>query len=119
MIAKKGKVEVKDAISFQYQTEKWGKPAKAIIEKIKEENDTATIEVKLFDDKNIQCLDAANWVRFGLTGDGKLIDDLGTTTGSRYVQMYNGRAIIRVKITMVTVLLAPKWTKVLTVFLNF
>ena len=96
--AKKGKMEVKDSISFIYQTEKWGKPAKAIIEKIKEEKDTATIEVKLFDNKNVQCLDAANWVRFGLTGDGKLIDNLGTTTGSRYLQMYNGRALIRVKL---------------------
>ena len=97
VVAKKGNENVRDEINFQYQTEKWGKPAKAIIEKISEENDTTTIEVKLFDGKNIQCLDAKNWVRFGLTGNGKLIDDMGTTTGSSYIQMYNGRAVIQVK----------------------
>ena len=118
VIAKKGKDEVKDSISFQYQTEKWGKPAKAIIEKIKEENDTATIEVKLFDDENVQCLDAANWVRFGLTGDGTLIDDLGTTTGSRYIQMYNGRAIIRIKTNNGHSVVSAKVDGVPTVFLN-
>jgi beta-galactosidase len=35
-------------------------------------------------------------VRFGLAGDGKLLDNLGTSTGSRYVQMYNGRAMISI-----------------------
>ena len=118
VIARKGETTATDEIGFQYQTEKWGKPAKAMIEKIKEENDTATIEVKLFDDKNIQCLDAANWVRFGLTGDGKLIDDLGTTTGSRYIQMYDGRAIIRVKTNNGKSVLSAKVDGISTVFLN-
>ncbi len=36
--AKKGKLVVEDEISFQYQTEKWGKPAKLLIEKLTEEN---------------------------------------------------------------------------------
>jgi len=95
--AKKGKFTVRDSIRFQYQTEKWNKPAKLLIEKIKVENDTVTIQAKLLDNNNVQCLDAANWIRFGLTGDGKLIDNLGTSSGSRYVQSYNGRAVIRVK----------------------
>jgi hypothetical protein len=30
-------------------------------------------------------------------GDGKLIDNLGTSSGSRYVQPYKGRAVIRIK----------------------
>jgi beta-galactosidase len=97
VIVRKGKVQVQDEISFQYQIEKWGKPAKLLIEKINEMNGVATIEAKLFDEKNVQCLDAANWIRFGLAGDGELIDNLGTSSGSRYVQLYNGRAIIRVK----------------------
>ncbi|HEY8658463.1 MAG TPA: glycoside hydrolase family 2 TIM barrel-domain containing protein, partial [Hanamia sp.] len=118
VIAKNGKEVVKDEINFQYQTEKWGKPAKATIEKIKEENDTATIVVKLFDDKNIQCLDAANWIRFGLAGDGELIDDLGTSSGSRDVQMYNGRAIIRVKMKNGKSVVSTKIDGVKTVFIN-
>jgi beta-galactosidase len=97
VIAKKGKEQVKDAISFVYQTEKWSKPAKLLIEKINEENGVATLQVKLLDEKNVPCLDASNWVRFALAGDGELVDDLGTSSGSRYVQMYNGRAIICVK----------------------
>ncbi|WP_256011564.1 hypothetical protein [Desertivirga xinjiangensis] len=32
-----------------------------------------------------------------LSGDGELVDNQGTSTGSRAVQLYNGRAIIRVK----------------------
>ncbi len=35
-------------------------------------------------------------MRWGLAGDGRLLDDLGTSTGSRYVQAYNGEALIRV-----------------------
>lgn len=118
VVAKKGKAEVKDEISFQYQTEKWGKPAKLKIEKINEKNYTATIEAKLFDNKNVQCLDAANWIRFGLTGDGKLIDDLGTSSGSRYVQMYNGRVIIRVQKNNGKSVISAKVDGVSTVFLN-
>lgn len=96
-IAKKGKIVEEDAIHFQYQTEKWGKPAKLLIEKVKEENGIITLQAKLLDDKNVQCLDAANWIRFGLTGDGELIDNQGTSSGSNYVQLYNGRAVISVK----------------------
>ncbi len=45
------------------------------------------------------CLDAANTVRFGLTGDGRLIDNLGTATGAGVVQLYNGRAQISLQMT--------------------
>ncbi|GAB2812831.1 glycoside hydrolase family 2 TIM barrel-domain containing protein [Ferruginibacter profundus] len=97
VIAKKGKMVVEDAISFQYQTEKWDKPAKLVLEKLSEANGIAVLQVKLFDNKNVQCLDAANWVRFNLTGDGKLIDNMGTPDAARYVQLYNGRALIKIQ----------------------
>ena len=118
VIARKGKIQVEDQISFQYQTEKWGKPVKAMFEKISEENGIATVQVKLFDDKNVQCLDAANWIRFGLAGDGKLIDNLGTSSGSRLVQLYNGRAIIRVQTKGGKSVLSAKVEGVPTIFLN-
>ncbi len=98
VIAKKGKTTVSDEIKQKYQTEKWGAPAKMVLEKIEQSGDMATIEVKLFDAKNILCLDARNMVFFGLTGDGKLIDNQGTSSGSRTVEVYNGRAIIKVKL---------------------
>ncbi|MBC6112083.1 glycoside hydrolase family 2 TIM barrel-domain containing protein [Pedobacter fastidiosus] len=98
VIARKGKETVTDEIKFIYQTEKWGKPTKLVLKKIDQQDDTATVEVKLYDDKNVLCLDAINWINFGLTGDGKLIDNQGTSSGSRKVQAYNGRAIIKVKL---------------------
>jgi beta-galactosidase len=33
-------------------------------------------------------------VRFQLAGDGCLLDNLGTSTGSRVVELFNGRAQI-------------------------
>ena len=118
VIAKKGKVVVEDAIDFQYQTEKWGKPAKLLIEKVKEENGVITLQAKLLDDKNVQCLDAANWIRFGLTGDGELIDNQGTSSGSNYVQLYNGRATISVKTKNGKSAVSAKVEGVPTVFIN-
>jgi len=98
VIAKKGKVTVTDEIKFKYQTEKWSKPAKMTLTKIAQQDDVATLEVKLFDSKGVQCLDAINWINFDLTGDGKLLDNLGTSSGARKVQAYNGRAMIKVKL---------------------
>jgi beta-galactosidase len=98
VIARKGKVTVTDEMKQNYQTEKWGKPALMTLKKIAESNDTATIEVKLYDANKVQCLDSRKVVRFGLTGDGQLLDNLGTSSGARVVELYNGRAIIRVKL---------------------
>jgi beta-galactosidase len=97
VIARNGKTIISDSINFTYQTDKWSRPAKLLLEKTGEENCFATFQVKLLDEKGVLCLDAANWVRFGLAGDGKLIDNQGTPSGSRFVQAYNGRAIIRVQ----------------------
>jgi len=118
VVAKKGKTTIQDTISFQYQTEKWGKPALAQIEKLGEENGIATVQVKLLDAKQLQCLDATASVRFALAGDGKLIDNLGTPSGSRYVQLYNGRAIIRVKTNGGKSVVSAKVDGVATVFVN-
>ena len=68
--------------------------AKLVLQKIKDSDGKITIEAKLLDANNVLCLDAKNYVEFGLTGDGKLIDNQGTSSGSRKVQLYNGRAII-------------------------
>jgi len=98
VVAKQGKTVVKDEIRFNYQTDKWSKPAKLILTKIDERDDVATIEVKLYDAKQVQCLDAVNLISFSLAGEGKLIDNQGTSSGSRKVQSYNGRALIRVRL---------------------
>jgi beta-galactosidase len=61
------------------------RPAKLLMEKVNEENGIVTIQAKLLDEQNVQCRDAASWIRFGLAGNGELIDNQGTSSGSRYV----------------------------------
>ena len=95
--AKKQQVVVTDTIRFSYVTTKWSKPAKVKLEKIASINQKDIYQVLLLDEKGNICLDAANWVRFGFTGKGRLLDDLGTSKGSSYVQLYNGRAVISVE----------------------
>lgn len=94
VIAKKGKTTITDQITQQYQTAKWGKPAKLVLNKIAEADGKITIEAKLLDGSDVMCLDAKDYVEFGVTGDGELIDNQGTSSGARKVQLYNGRAII-------------------------
>ncbi|ATP59136.1 glycoside hydrolase family 2 [Pedobacter ginsengisoli] len=98
VVATKDDKTVTDEISQQYQTAKWAKPAKMILEKLKEKEGIATIQVKLMDDKGILCLDAASYITFGLTGEGSLIDNQGTSSGSRKVQLSNGHAVINVNL---------------------
>ncbi|MNT59932.1 hypothetical protein D3C72_1974790 [compost metagenome] len=94
---KEGK-EITDEITQEYQTAKWTKPAKLVLEKIAEKDNIVLIQARLYDENNILCLDARNYVTFGLTGEGTLIDDRGTSDGSRKVQLYNGRAVISVNL---------------------
>jgi beta-galactosidase len=116
--ARKGKTVVNDTITQVYQTAKWGKPAKLVLEKIADNNGTTTIQVTLTDSKNVLCVDAANWVTFSLTGDGTLLDDLGTTRGSRKLQLYNGRAIISIKTNSGRSVAGVQSLGIPTVFLN-
>lgn len=97
VVAYKGNKIVKDSIRFHYQTEKWGSPVQLVLSEISKNNDTSTVEVKALDGKGVWCLDAKNSVRFSIAGDGKLIDDMGTSDGSRKIQLYNGRALIKIK----------------------
>lgn len=118
VVAKKGKTVVSDEITQEYQTETWGKPAKMTLTKIDEQDGIATLEVKAFDAKNVLCLDAINLVAFSLVGDGELIRDQGTSTGSAKVQLYNGRAIIKMKTNHAKSVVAVQSKGLPTAFLN-
>ncbi len=118
VVGKKGKITVTDEITQEYQTEKWGKPAKMTLNKIEEKDGIATLEVKMFDEKNVLCLDAINLVAFSLVGDGELIKDQGTSTGSSKVQLYNGRAIIKMKTNNAKSVVSVQTKGIPTVFLN-
>jgi beta-galactosidase len=84
--------KAEDEIRFVYQTEKWDKPAKFVLNV-----SGSVVEAQLVDAKGVLCLDARNVVRFGMAGDGRLIDNLGTSTTARKVELYNGRAQISVE----------------------
>jgi beta-galactosidase len=88
---------VTDELDFTYQTERWSKPAALTLVEKSRTTGRITVVAKLFDDRGALCLDARNQVRFTLAGDGELIDNLGTSNGSRLVQLYNGRAEITVR----------------------
>ena len=97
-VAKNGRDMLVDEIEQQYQTKKWGKPAKLLVEKIAAEGDMVTVQAQIVDETNTLCLDAKDWIFFGSTGDGQLIVDQGTSTGSKKVQAYNGRALIKLQL---------------------
>jgi len=97
VVAARNGVTVTDEISFLYQTEKWGAPARLELTEVSRSGGASTVEARLFDEAGIACLDARQRVRFALSGDGTLLDNLGTSTGSREVELYNGRAMISLR----------------------
>ena len=97
-IGKKGKETVSDETSFVYQTEEWTAPTQLKVTTRSAGDDELWIEAELHDSKGVPCLDSRNYIQFQLAGDGKLIDNQGTSSGSRLVQAYNGRAQIKVKL---------------------
>ncbi len=97
VVASKNGVTVSDQIEFDYQTAIWDTPARFSLSQIARDNDVVTIEATASDAKGVLCLNAKNVVRFSLAGSGSLIDNQGTSTGSRVVQLYNGRARISIR----------------------
>jgi beta-galactosidase len=93
-VGKMGDSVVEDQLEFEYQTETWAAPAKLDFKVIAETKETATVQVYALDAKGVRCPDARNYVHFDLTGDGRLVADLGTPTTARKVQLANGRAEI-------------------------
>jgi beta-galactosidase len=98
-VGRTGGAEVRDEISLEYQTVEWGQPARLTLRQLAATNNVFTVEARVVDKAGVPCLDAANLVRFGLTGDGHLLDNLGTAGGSRAVQLANGRARINLELT--------------------
>jgi beta-galactosidase len=118
VIARKGKITVNDEIIQSYQIEKWEAPAKLVVRKTTQKENIATLEVQLVDARNVLCLDARNLVTFGLAGDGQLLDNLGTSSGSRKVELYNGRAVISMRITGTVNIATVKCTGIPSVTCN-
>lgn len=95
-VGKRGGKTVEDSIAFEYETRKWGKPAKFLLTSVRN-GSKAHVSAVLVDAAGVVCLDARNVVRFSVAGDGRMIDNLGTVGGSRVVQLANGRTWITVQ----------------------
>jgi beta-galactosidase len=97
VVARKGRVVIEDEITQYYQTRRWTKPSQITLHKSADEDGLVTVEARLLDEKDVQCLDARNWIHFSLVGDGELVDNMGTSSASNKVQAYNGRAVISIQ----------------------
>jgi len=91
----KGKQTVEEELKFEYQTQQWGKEQKIRAAVSDAGNNHVWVEAELLDANNVRCLDSNNYIYFEAAGDGELIKNQGTSTGSSKVQAYNGRAKIK------------------------
>ena len=117
-VGRKGKETFTDEISFVYQTEKWDKPAKIDVTLTAAGNNEFWVEAKFLDSKGVLCLDSRDYFEFQVAGDAKMIANQGTSSGSRKLQAYNGRARIKVYLEngyngVVSVLSEGKETQIL------
>jgi beta-galactosidase len=97
VVAKRGNTTVTDEIDFLYQTETWASPATLKLTEKTRNGNKITLCANLYDSKGTLCLDARNQIRFSLAGNGRLLDNMGTPSGSRVVQLANGRAEITIE----------------------
>ena len=93
----KDKTVLEDEITVRYQTEKWGEEKRLLVSSEGMDEAFVLVKVSLVDEKGIPCLDSKKVIRFELAGDGELVKNQGTVSGSSKVQAANGTASIRVK----------------------
>lgn len=118
VVGRKGKTSVEDQITQEYQTASWGKEATGALRILSVSDDIACVEYQLYDANGVRCLDSKKYVAFELAGDGELICNQGTSTGSRKLQVYNGRARINVRLNGGKSVLSVKSETIPTIFLS-
>lgn len=91
------KEQVADEITQEYQTEKWGKEAQLVLSYTPMDEDTVLVQAEIRDANGIRCLDSQAYIEFSMVGNGRLIQNQGTSVGSRKLQAYNGRACIKIE----------------------
>lgn len=88
------KVVVSDSLEVNYQTAKWEKPEKMELKTTDCGDGKTKVEVWLKDRNGVLCLDALDFIRFEIAGDGTLVKNQGTVGGSAKVGACNGYAFI-------------------------
>ncbi len=114
----KNKTSYEDSLNWVYQTAKWGEVQKMIVTASDLGDGYERVDVRLVDKNGIACLDSDNVLRFEIVGDGELLKNQGTITGSVKVQAANGRASIKVKRGNGKSVIAVKSDKLETQFLT-
>lgn len=90
---------LKDSICQYYQTEAWGSPHHISLKVLAKENNVVMLEAQVEDENNLKCLDFSDFIYFDAIGDAELIENQGTSTGSRKIQASNGRARIKLRLS--------------------
>lgn len=111
-------IQVIDEISFEYETREFGKESSIVAIKIDETDDQVWIEAELRDKNGVICLDSKSYIYFSAVGDGTLVKNQGTSTGSSKVQAYNGRARIQLKKNNGESIVAIKSKNLDTIFIS-
>lgn len=114
----KNKVEVSDEITFEYETREFGKPSQIKASIAEDTKDYVWIETELIDANGVVCLNSRDYIRFGLAGDGELVVNQGTSSGSKYLQVYNGRARVKLMKNAGESVVSVKSGDLKTVFVN-
>ena len=111
-------VTLDDEVQFYYETRSWGEPTNLILSTESESDRSIWVTATLKDKNGVTCLDARNFISFEIAGDCILHANLGTSTGSKKVQAYNGRARIKVTKTGPQAVIAVKSDKLETAILS-
>jgi beta-galactosidase len=88
---KQERVEVLDEITFTYETRAPGKEAGIVVRMTDVDPEHAWVEAELVDRQGVVCVTSRKYIRFEAIGEGKLLVNRGTSTGSKRVQAINGR----------------------------
>ena len=95
-VARRGSATVTDQVTFSYQTTPWEAPAELKLVEKSRSSELVIVEVTIVDQHGTPCLEARNRVRFRIAGAGRLNDNMGTSTGSRVIELHNGRAALSI-----------------------
>lgn len=94
-----GDKKMEDVIHQDYQAEPWGNPDHIRVTAHPLNNDMIMVEAQIEDARGLKCLDASHVVTFDVIGDAMLVENQGTSTGSRVIQASNGRARVKVNLS--------------------
>ncbi len=86
---------LEDEYLFQYHSADWGSPYALRDTVLERTEGFVEIEVSVVDRDGRICLDCEEYVEFSLAGTGELLDNRGTSRGSRKVQLCNGKSGIK------------------------